>query len=121
MFAPSMLLTPAVAWTAVDDESFDVSMSDSGISATARVFVDEQGRMVDFSTTDRWPALPGGLTRARWTTPIDGWSAHGDGGSQPAGMPTGTSIPASSNTRASGSPRESVEFNIPSEAIRPSP
>jgi hypothetical protein len=33
--------------------------------------------MVDFSTTDRWAALPGGLTRARWTTPIDGWMDEG--------------------------------------------
>jgi hypothetical protein len=73
MFAPSMLLTPAVSWTAVDDHWFEVSISDKGISATSRVFVDAQGRMVDFSTTDRWAALPGGLTRARWTTPIDGW------------------------------------------------
>jgi hypothetical protein len=78
MFAPSMLLTPAVTWAAVDDYSFDVRMSDGGISATSRVFVDEQGRMVDFSTTDRWAALPGGMTRAHWTTPIDGWSNHGD-------------------------------------------
>jgi hypothetical protein len=51
-------------------------MSDGGISATSRVFVDEQGHMVDFSTTDRSAALPGGLTRARWITPIDGWSNH---------------------------------------------
>jgi hypothetical protein len=77
MFAPSMLLTPAVTWAAVDHYSFDVRMSDGGISATSRVFVDEQGRMVDFSTTDRWAALPGGMTRAPWTTPIDGWSNHG--------------------------------------------
>ena len=76
MIAPSTLLTPAVAWTAVDDHSFDVSMSDGGISATSRVFVDDHGRMIDFSTTDRWAALPGGLTRARWTTPIDGWLDH---------------------------------------------
>ena len=75
MFTPSMLLTPTVSWTALDDHSFDVSMSDSGIIATAQFFVDEQGRMVDFSTTDRWAALPGGLTRARWTTPTEGWSA----------------------------------------------
>jgi hypothetical protein len=53
MFAPSMLLTPAVTWAAVDHYSFDVRMSDGGISATSRVFGDEQGRMVDFSTTDR--------------------------------------------------------------------
>jgi hypothetical protein len=32
--------------------------------------------MVDFSTTDRWAALPDGLTQARWTTPIDGWMDH---------------------------------------------
>jgi hypothetical protein len=76
MFAPSMLLTPAVTWATVDDYSFDVSMSEGRISATSRVFIDEQGRMVDFSTTDRWAALPGGLTRARWTTPIDGWMDH---------------------------------------------
>jgi len=65
-------------------------MSDKGISATARVFVDAHGRMVDFSTTDRWAALPDGLTRARWTTPIDGWLNHADGGFQWAGMPSGT-------------------------------
>jgi Family of unknown function (DUF6544) len=84
MFAPSMLLRPAVTWATVDDYSFDVRMSDGGISATSRVFVDEQGRMVDFGTTDRWAALPAGLTRARWTTPIDGWQDH-DGRWLPAG------------------------------------
>ncbi|MCE3277806.1 MAG: hypothetical protein K0R13_3661 [Propionibacteriaceae bacterium] len=72
MLAPSMLLIPALTWRAVDDDSFDISMSDGTITATSRVYVDEQGRMVDFSTTDRWAALPGGLTRTRWTTPIDG-------------------------------------------------
>jgi hypothetical protein len=76
MIAPSMLLTPAVSWTAVDDHSFDVTISDKRISATSRVFIDPLGRMVDFSTTDRWAALPAGPTRARWTTPIDGWLSH---------------------------------------------
>jgi hypothetical protein len=59
MLAPSMLLTSSVTWAAVDDDSFDVSMSDGAITATSRVFVGEQGRMVDFSTRDRWAALPG--------------------------------------------------------------
>jgi hypothetical protein len=35
------------------DDSFDVSMSDGTITATSRVYVDGQGRLVDFSTTDR--------------------------------------------------------------------
>jgi hypothetical protein len=43
MIAPTMFLVPAVTWTAVDDHSFDVSMSDGGISATSRVFVDDRG------------------------------------------------------------------------------
>ena len=29
MLAPSMLLTPAITWRAVDDDSFDVSMSEA--------------------------------------------------------------------------------------------
>ena len=77
MLAPSMLLLPTVRWTAVDDRSFDVTISDRHIRATSRVFLDEHGRMVDFSTVDRWATLPGGLIRARWTTPIDGWFDHG--------------------------------------------
>jgi hypothetical protein len=118
MFAPSMLLRPAVAWTAVDDHSFDVSMSDSGITATSRVFVDKQGRMVNFSTTDRWAALPGGLTRARWTTPIDGWSALGD-----RWLPTGGHAIWHLDTgefeygRGQFIP-ESVEFNVPPGVAR---
>ncbi len=113
MFAPSMLLTPAVTWTAVDDNSFDVRMSDGRISATSRVFVDEQGRMVDFSTTDRWAALPAGLTRARWTTPIDGWQDH-DG----RWLPTGGRAKWHFDTGEFEYVRgrlvsESVEFNVP--------
>ena len=36
------------------------------------------GRPANFSTTDRYADLPGGLVRAEWTTPIDGWAADGD-------------------------------------------
>ena len=43
MLAPSMLLTPAVTWRAVDDDSFGVSMSDGTITATSQFYVDEQG------------------------------------------------------------------------------
>jgi hypothetical protein len=118
MFAPSMLLTPAVTWTAVDEESFDVSISDCGITATSRVFIDKQGRMVDFSTTDRWAALPSGLTRARWTTPIDGWSTHGD-----RWFPTGGHAIWHLDTgefeygRGRFNP-ENIEFNVPPGVAR---
>lgn len=76
ILAPSMLLTPAVAFAAVDEHSFDVTLSDHDLTVTARVFVDERGAPVDFETTDRFcedPEDERGMLRARWTTPIDGF------------------------------------------------
>lgn len=74
LVAPSMLLRPAVAWSPVDDRSFDVTMTDAGLTVTGRVTVDEGGLLVDFATTDRYAALPEGMVRARWTTPVAGWT-----------------------------------------------
>lgn len=84
MLAPSMLLTRAVAWAAVDDSSFDVSLTDAGRTVTARVFVDERGAPRDFSTTDRYAVLTGGPVRAEWTTPMTGWTTM-DGRALPSG------------------------------------
>ena len=78
LLAPSMLLRPEVRWTARDDDAFDVVLSDAGRTVSARVVVDEQGAPREFSTTDRFvrdPDPPGHpWIRARWTTPIDGWT-----------------------------------------------
>ena len=78
LMAPSMLLGPNISFAAVDDHSFDVSILDAAQSVTARVFLDDQWRPVNFSTTDRYADLPGGLVRAEWTTPIHGWQRDGD-------------------------------------------
>jgi hypothetical protein len=76
--APSMLLGPSCAWTAVDDNSFDVALTDSDRTVTGRVFLDERGAPRDFSTTDRYADLPGGLVRAEWRTPVQRWEMfHG--------------------------------------------
>jgi hypothetical protein len=78
LMAPSMLLQPNTSFAAVDDDSFDVTLVDSGQEVTARVFLNGDGRPVSFSTTDRYADLPGGLARAEWTTPIEGWQPDGD-------------------------------------------
>lgn len=82
LFAPSMLLGPGTLWSAVDTDSFDVTLTDRDTRVTARVQVDERGAITDFSTTDRFgqdPANPdAGLVRTRWTTPIAGWTVVGD-------------------------------------------
>jgi hypothetical protein len=82
LFAPSMLLGTATAWSHVDPRTFDMTFTDQGRSVSARVFVDEAGAPMDFQTTDRFvqdpydPKHP--LVRGRWTTPIDGWRhSHG--------------------------------------------
>jgi hypothetical protein len=77
LMAPSMLLRPNVAFAPVDDRSFDVTLADAGRQVTARVFLDDDGRPLNFSTKDRWGDFPGGLVRAEWTTPIDGWQPDG--------------------------------------------
>jgi hypothetical protein len=78
LMAPSMLLGLTTSWSAVDDGSFDVSLTDAGRTVTARVFVDERGAPYDFSTTDRYADLPGGMVRAQWRTPVRGWElVHG--------------------------------------------
>lgn len=73
MLAPSTLLVPAVTWGAVDDRSFDVTLTDAGLTSTARVTLDEHDEAVDFRTTDRFADLPGGMVRAPWRTPRTEW------------------------------------------------
>ena len=81
LYAPSMLLAPAVSWQSVDEVSFDVALADRGRTVRARVYLDERGAPCDFHTTDRFvedpfdPQHP--LVRARWTTPVDKWELSG--------------------------------------------
>lgn len=79
MLAPSMLLGAPTTWTTVDDHSFSVAVTDRGTTVTARLHVDDDGRLVDFVTDDRWCSLPDGLVRSRWSTPIAGWTTADDG------------------------------------------
>nr|MBK7068568.1 hypothetical protein [Deltaproteobacteria bacterium] len=82
LLAPSMLLGPATTWVGVDDDRFDVSLTDQGRTVTARVTLDSRGAPTDFSTEDRYCHDPftrrHPLTRARWSTPVSGWSSSRD-------------------------------------------
>ena len=77
IFAPSMLLGLPVTWQAADDRSFGITLEDAGHQVSAQVFLDEDGAPVNFSTEDRYAALPGGLARTRWSTPGSGWRRVG--------------------------------------------
>jgi hypothetical protein len=78
LMAPSMLLGANTTFAPVDDSSFDVTIVDAGMTVTARVLLDDDGRPANFITSDRYADLKVGLVRAEWTTPIDGWQADGD-------------------------------------------
>ncbi|MBL8775053.1 MAG: hypothetical protein JNK12_03940 [Acidimicrobiales bacterium] len=73
VLAPSMLLSQQVTWDEVADDTFDVALTHGSHTVHARVSLDENGAIRDFSSRDRWAAMPGGLVQAEWTTPFDGW------------------------------------------------
>ncbi len=80
LLAPSMLLVPAVTFTAAGDDAFDLALTDGERTVRARVFLAEDGSVKDFSTTDRFYAPPGSKSppaRAEWRTPVAGWQEHG--------------------------------------------
>ncbi|MFP3712614.1 DUF6544 family protein [Puerhibacterium sp. TATVAM-FAB25] len=84
LLAPGMLLHPRTAWAAAGDDGFRVAVTDAGLTVSAEVLVDDDGRPRDFRSTDRWVDLPGGPVRAAWSTPVAGWTAV-DGWPRPTG------------------------------------
>lgn len=113
LVSPSMLLGPPTEWTAVDDGSFDVRLTDTGHSVTARVFVDERGAPYDFSTTDRFADLPGGPVRAEWRTPVRGWE-HLDGRAVPDPMEAVWHLPDGPLRYVTGR-LTAIAWNVPPE------
>lgn len=77
LLAPTMLLRAGVEWDAVDEHSFGVTICDHGVQVTARVVVGSDGAPRTFETFDRYVDVGRGLERARWATPVSGWTTVG--------------------------------------------
>lgn len=124
LLAPSMLLgSPVVRWTEVDDRTFTVSLSDGSLTSTGTVTVDAEGAPTAFTTEDRYASLPEGLVRARWSTPVDGWTQIG-GRSVPTRARATWDLPAGPFTYVEGVlVPASLEWNVEShggdEAVAP--
>lgn len=69
---PIALLSDYVTWQAVDDRSVDVTFTDCGKSVTARLIIDEAGRLTNF-ITKRYRENKGSYTLDTWTTPMTEW------------------------------------------------
>ena len=79
LMAPSMLLVPAVTWAGAGNDAFDVALTDGGHTVRARVFIDADGAVTDFSTTDRFYVPLGSReppARFEWRTPVQGYQEH---------------------------------------------
>jgi hypothetical protein len=74
LLAPSMLLGSHTTWTDASDDAFDIALTHEGRTVAARVFIDDRGAPYNFTTTDRFAALPDGLVRAEWATPVKAWT-----------------------------------------------
>jgi hypothetical protein len=82
LFAPSMLLGPSAAWSAVDADTFRIALRHDDLMVTADVTIDDRGAPQLFTTDDRYVSDPftkgHPLIRGRWTTPIDAWATDGE-------------------------------------------
>jgi len=73
---PIALLGDNVGWQAVDDHSVDVTFTDCGRSVTARLILDEAGRLINF-VTQRYRENRGSYSLDTWTTPMTEWGMLG--------------------------------------------
>jgi hypothetical protein len=73
MWFPIALLSDTITWQAVDDRSFDVTFTDCGRSVTARIIINELGRLTNFIGKRWYREDKSVYTRDTWTTPMTEW------------------------------------------------
>lgn len=73
---PIALLSDYITWEAIDERSVKVIYSKFGMSVSATLFIDEQGRLYDF-VTQRYRENKGSFSFDTWTTPMDKWGSLG--------------------------------------------
>jgi hypothetical protein len=67
---PAAFLGSNVTWRGIDDASAEVTLSDRGMTATAALFLDVEGRLTNFRA-ERFNT--GTQSRETWETPITGY------------------------------------------------
>lgn len=71
MWFPAAYVGSNVSWRAIDDSSAEVSITDSGLTATATLYFDGAGRIVNFRA-ERYNTDTRSIET--WDTPISGYS-----------------------------------------------
>lgn len=72
MLCPQAYFSLPVVWRTAGTDSVDLSLSYGNMTATARLFVDKDGRLVDWKSEDRYATVGKKILKDRWSTPISG-------------------------------------------------
>lgn len=70
LMAPGALVDPRLAWTAVDDRSAAVTLTNGPHEVTATLVFNDRDELVDFWSDDRPDSSTGSFVPMRWSTPV---------------------------------------------------
>lgn len=70
LMAPATLIDPRFRWEEIDDRTAKVYLSISGMTVSAVLMFDEDGRLLNFVSEDRYALSGKTFRRLRWSTPI---------------------------------------------------
>ncbi|MDZ7315902.1 MAG: hypothetical protein ONB24_07250 [candidate division KSB1 bacterium] len=70
LMAPATLIDPRFHWEEIDDRTAKVYLSINGMTVSAVLMFDEDGRLLNFVSEDRYALSGKTFRRLRWSTPI---------------------------------------------------
>jgi hypothetical protein len=77
LIAPETLIDPMIRWHENSEGTVDATMTVNGITIQARLYVDSEGDLVNFTSNDRSMSSDGkNHVKARWSTPCSRYTDH---------------------------------------------
>ncbi|MDZ7370699.1 MAG: hypothetical protein ONB12_05985 [candidate division KSB1 bacterium] len=70
LMAPATLIDPRFRWEEIDDRTAKVYLSINGMTVSALLMFDDNGRLLNFVSEDRYALSGKTFRRLRWSTPI---------------------------------------------------
>lgn len=77
VLAPAALVSPALAWTAIDDRTARARFTNAGHAVEAELSFGAEGDLIDFRSSDRSRTAGGVAERLPWSTPLRAPRAFG--------------------------------------------
>lgn len=73
--APASLIDPNIKWTEIDNLMVGAKFTNGNITVGATLYFDEEGRLVNFLSNDRYETTDGKTyTNCPWMTPVTGYT-----------------------------------------------